>query len=316
MEENIKINYSNYPRPKYDNSLDLHPHFKSYNLSGISDYKNKKNFKDKNLLKPNCLLNNIYNEENNDMENTKISFIKNLIKKPDDLLYDGYLCIRKKPTINYLLKKTKTKENAKLIEENILFKNPYPLLNYLSNRKLPNKSRQLITGILSAEISDLSIGQKIVMKYKPSKSFIKLSKLEFPAIKQPSTNRLYANSNSFLKTEGNFSMSIISKHTRPKFKINFKKNEKNVKDVNLNGFLSNTYLTKKIYSNKKGKIINNIKKYKSCDYNKLKDHETMTDNISFLRKSSKKAFKIKNINHILKDISLLKYNKHLMSLNN
>ena len=36
------------------------------------------------------------------------------------------------------------KENKKLLEENILFKCPYPLIKYLSNRKVKNKSRQLI----------------------------------------------------------------------------------------------------------------------------------------------------------------------------
>ena len=83
-----------------------------------------------------------------------MNFIKSLIKKPDEILYDGYLCNRKKPSINYLLNKTKTKENSKFLEENILFKKPYPLIRYLSNRKIPNKSRQLITDILSAELNN------------------------------------------------------------------------------------------------------------------------------------------------------------------
>ena len=61
----------------------------------------------------------------------------------------------------------------------------------------------------------------------------------------------------------------------------------------------------------------NLKKFKSYDNNiNLKEHSTMTDNISYLRKTSNKKFNIKNINHILKDISLLKYKNHIMSLNN
>ena len=41
----------------------------------------------------------------------------------------------------------------------------------------------------------------------------------------------------------------------------------------------------------------------------------MTDNRTFLKKNINNKFIINNMKHIIKDISRLKYNKHLMSIN-
>ena len=315
MEEDYKINSLNFPRTKQDNHNNFYLNLKAYDLTEIKDYKNKRYFMDKNFLNPNNLKNNlINNEKEKNRENLRISFIKGLIRKPENMLYDGYLCLRKKPTINYLLKKTKTRENKKLLEENILFKHPYPLINYLSNRKVPNKSKKLITDILSSEFNDLSIEQKKGMKYKSDKSFVKDSKVKYPKIKSISIKKENYNPKTFLKTEGNFSFSIISKHRNPKLNINTKNS---CKDVNLNRYLNCTTFPKDNSINKTSKTMINLKKFKSYDNNiNLKEHSTMTDNISYLRKTSNKKFYIKNINHILKDISLLKYKNHIMSLNN
>ena len=46
----------------------------------------------------------------------------------------------------------------------------------------------------------------------------------------------------------------------------------------------------------------------------FKEHKAMTNNISFLRKTETKDYKNKTMNHILKDISLLKYNNHIMPI--
>ena len=314
MEEDYKINSLNFSKTKQDNHNDFHLKLKAYDLTEIKDYKNKRYAKDKILLNSNNLkYNRLNNEREKNIENLRLNFIKDLIRKPENMLYDGYLCMRKKPTINYLLKKTKGKENTKLLEENILFKHPYPLINYLSNRKVPNKSKQLITNILSSEFNELSIEQRKEMKYKPSKSLVKNTKIEYPSIKNISIKKENNNTKPFVKTEGNFSFSIISKHKKPNLEIETKNS---FKDVNLNRYLNCNMFTKDNSFNRRCKTLINLKKLKSYDNNKLKEHSTMTDNISYLRKTSNKNFNIKNINHILKDISLLKYKNHLMSLNN
>lgn len=305
MDEDSKINNIFCKTTKNNNSYDIYSQLKSYDLN---EYKQKKNFDRQKLLKQNRLTNTFDNGTNKNKEVNQINYIRSLIKKPGDMIYDGYLCVRKKPTINYLLKKVRAKENVKLLEENILFKHPYPLLKYLSNRKVPNKSMKLITGILSAELNDLTIEQKLEMKYKPRKSLIKQHKIEYPKIKHVSKSY---DSKYFLKTEENFSISIISKPKNTNLAINTKYN---VKDVNLNGYLNDSSFRNKNNKNKRTIPII-LKKFKSCDNNiKLKEHATMTDNISFLRKSSNKKYKMKNIKNILKDISILKKNKHLMSI--
>ena len=310
MNEDFKINNENYQISKYDTSVKIYSELKSYDITGINGYNNKNHINKKKILNSKQLSNNhLNNGTNKDLELTKINYIKSMIKRPDNMLYDGYLCERKKPTINYLLNKTKNKENTKFIEENKLFKNPYPLLKNLSNRKVPNKSRKLITGILSAEFNDLSVEQKIEMKYKPNKSLIKQPKLNFPTIKTKFNHHNHNNDN-YLKTEGNFSISIFSNPKKKDLKIGTRYD---VKDINLNGFLRSVSLTKQ---NDNKKIIPfSLKKFKSCHDNiKLKEHSTMTDNILYLRKSSNNKYKIKNMKHILKDISLLKHNNHLMSI--
>ena len=107
MEKNkinilIKIINKKILKYKQIKSLDIFSNIQSYDLTGINDYKFKKNFDDKNLLiKMNEILNNNNNVKNEKKEKERMNFIKSLIKKPDEILYDGYLCNRKKPSINF-----------------------------------------------------------------------------------------------------------------------------------------------------------------------------------------------------------------------
>ena len=282
MEEELKNNYFNTKNSIKDNSYNIYPKLKSYGLTEINGYKNKSNFKGKNLLLSNIFSNNkIGANRHKKKEKSKIYFIKSLIRKQDDKLYDGYLCMRKKPTINYLLNKSKTQEEKKLLEDNILFQNPYPLIKCLSNRKIPNKSNQLLTGILSSEFNDLSIEQKKEMLYKPKKHIIKFDNIEYPTIKSISNDKTYNNFRYIIQDERNFSISTTSKRKNPNLKIN----------CNLKKFHS---------------FYNNIK---------LKEHSTMTVNRAFLKKNFNNKFITSNMKQIIKDISRLKYNKHLMSIN-
>jgi hypothetical protein len=314
MNEEFQFNNLIFEKPQKDNSFDIYSQFKSYDMTGINDYKNKTTFKPKNLLiSTKSSINQFHNENKKKEQKLNINFIKSLIKKPDAMLYDGYLCRRKKPTINYLLNKTKSKENKKIIEENLLFKHPYPLLKYLSNRKLKNKSRFLITGILGAEFNDLSLEQKKEIEYKPDKSLIKLSKKKYPIINKFSNNITSNNSRDYLKTEESLSTSTIASRKKTYYKNN---NKHNIKELNLNKFLHNFSEDKKLIDERRKILIYNLNKFKLYNNSiKLKEHSTMVDNITFLRKSEKKKNENKTMSHILKDISILKYKKHIMPIN-
>ena len=278
-------------------------------MTEINNYNNKSFSKTKNILIPTKLINNRFDNYNSkNCKTLNIKFIKSLITKPDAIPFDGYLCKRKKPTINYLLNKTKVKENKKLLEENILFKCPYPLIKYLSNRKVKNKSRQLITDILRAKFNDLSIKQKKEMQYKPIKSLIKLSKNKYPKINNLSQNKTYNNS----KIDESFTLST-SKIKNQFIKI---KNKHYVKKLNLNSFLNNYSTDNKLSDESRKLIIYNIKKLRTYNNNiKYKEHKAITNNISFLRETETQKYENVTMNHILKDISLLKFNNHIMPIN-
>ena len=309
MRDEIQNNNLLLEKNKKDNSHDTYSQSKSYILTEINNYNNKSFSKTKNILIPTKLINNRFDNYNSkNCKTLNIKFIKNLITKPEAIPFDGYLCKRKKPTINYLLNKTKVKENKKLLEENILFKCPYPLIKYLSNRKVKNKSRQLITDILRAKFNDLSIKQKKEMQYKPTKSLIKLSKNKYPKINNLSQNKTYNNS----KIDESFTLST-SKIKNQFIKI---KNKHYVKKLNLNSFLNNYSTDNKLSDESRKLIIYNIKKLRTYNNNiKYKEHKAITNNISFLRETETQKYENVTMNHILKDISLLKFNNHIMPIN-
>ena len=309
MRDEIQNNNLLFKKNKKDNSHDTYSQSKSYILTEINNYNNKSFSKTKNILIPTKLINNRFDNYNSkNCKTLNIKFIKSLITKPEAIPFDGYLCKRKKTTINYLLNKTKVKENKKLLEENILFKCPYPLIKYLSNRKVKNKSRQLITDILRAKFNDLSIKQKKEMQYKPTKSLIKLSKNKYPKINNLSQNKTYNNS----KIDESFTLST-SKIKNQFIKI---KNKHYVKKLNLNSFLNNYSTDNKLSDESRKLIIYNIKKLRTYNNNiKYKEHKAITNNISFLRETETQKHENVTMNHILKDISLLKFNNHIMPIN-
>ena len=284
MRDEIQISNLLLEKNKKDNSHDTYSQSKSYILTEIYNYNNKSFSKTKNILIPTKLINNRFDNYNSkNCKTLNIKFIKSLITKPEAIPFDGYLCKRKKPTINYLLNKTKVKENKKLLEENILFKCPYPLIKYLSNRKVKNKSRQLITDMLRAKFNDLSIKQKKEMQYKPTKSLIKLSKNKYPKINNLSQNKTYNNS----KIDESFTLST-SKIKNQFIKI---KNKHYVKKLNLNSFLNNYSTDNKLSDESRKLIIYNIKKLRTYNNNiKYKEHKAITNNISFLRETETQKY--------------------------
>ena len=165
MDENSLINNLNSSNNNTSSSNGNLKKINSYNITGINDFNNKNELQSNDILSldnnpkynyitetPKPMLTEPYEK------NEKLVFISNLIKKPEDQkIYDGYACFRKKPNINYLLRKFDKRENKVKFEEQKLCKKPYPLIKFLSNRKSPNHSKHLITNMLSAEFNELSI---------------------------------------------------------------------------------------------------------------------------------------------------------------
>ena len=314
---NLKIDNS-----KSANKNDFFKKINPYNITGINDYKNQNKYHNKINLIPlysNSIISNrlpsLPNEDlfQNEKEQ-KLSFIKNLIKKPKDKPYDGYASFRKKPTINFLLKKFEIKENFKIFEENKLCKIPYPLIKFISNRKSPNQSKELITDILSAELNDLSASQKNDIKYKNYKKPIKIRKLKLAERFNNSnfSQRIkYYSNNSNFNNKKDFDFPFLEKNNH--------KRQRNKKIMNENSFNKDNYSC--LTTDKPNPCYNDrrikkklIKSY--CgDYMNLTEHSTLKNNISILKNDVAKKLKYKNtkFNDILKDISLLKAKNHIMA---
>ena len=315
---NLKTNSS-----KSANKNDFFKKINPYNITGINDYENQNKSQNKTNLLPlfsNSIISNklpsLPNEDfSQSIKDQKLSFIKNLIKKPKDRPYDGYASFRKKPTINFLLKKFEIKEDFKIFEENKLCKIPYPLIKFISNRKSPNQSKELITDILSAELNDLSASQKNDIKYKNYKKPIKIRKLKLAERYNNSyfSQRIkYYSNNNHSSNKKDLDFPFLEKNNHKRLR--------NKKIMIENSFNKENYscLTadkpNPCYNDRRNKK-KLIQSYCGGDYMNLTEHSTLKNNISILKNDVAKKLKYKNtkFNDILKDISLLKENKHIMA---
>lgn len=95
----------------------------------------------------------------------KIKYIQKIIEqKPPNKPCDGLATKRKRYSLGYLINRFNDKENVADVEENKLCKVPYPLLYFISNRKLGNNSSNLITNILRGENGKLTQEQQNTIK--------------------------------------------------------------------------------------------------------------------------------------------------------
>ena len=318
MEENSLINNLNTSNNNTSSSNGNLRKINSYNTTGMNDFNKKKELQNNDVspLDNNPKFNYVteipkpmLNEPNE--KNEKLDFIRSLIKKPEDRkIYDGYACFRKKPTINYLLRKFDKRENKTIFEEQKLCKKPYPLIKFLSNRKSPNRSKHLITDMLSAEFNELSIQQKNDIKYKNYKKPIKLAKLEYPEIYNRTNviRKITFFSEKKNKNENNIiEFPLLNKLTEEKIlpKNNLKKSW-----VNRNRNIYSCLTIEPVYNDRK------IKKSLMNSYcgidNNLTEHMTVMNNISILKNDVTKKLDSK-YDDILKDISILKSNNHIMA---
>ena len=294
-----------------------------YNITGINEYKNKNNnYHKENYYTP---FNSKYNKtdvtpiSNNeifdyDEKDAKIIFIRNLIKKPSNKPYDGYACFRKKPTINYLIKKFDLKENSIGLEENKLCKIPYPLIKFISNRKTPDHSKELMTDILGAELNKLSTEQKNDIKYKNYKKPVRLASLRYPEISNNSNFFRKINYTSEIKKNRNRNNSqfpLLEKYIFNNYRY---RNRNNINKSSENRDIYSCLTTSRpCYNNRRIKK-SLMKSYCGEDTN-LTEHSRVMNNISILKNDIAKKIDSKNdkFEKILKDISVLKSNNHIMA---
>ena len=79
FEEEFKFNDINFPKLNQDNSDELFSNLKSYDITEIKAYKNRKNIKEKLLSKQKEILNDEINNCHKTAEKPRMSFIKSLI---------------------------------------------------------------------------------------------------------------------------------------------------------------------------------------------------------------------------------------------
>lgn len=312
MEDYSSINYLNTSNNNSSSPNESYKKINTYNITGINDINTKKEISTKddtskfNYITETPNTGREISEPNEKID--KLKLIRSFIKKPEDQMpYDGYACFRKRPTINYLLKKFEKKDNKIIFEEHKLCKKPYPLIKFLSNRKSPNHSKHLITDMLSAEFRDLSIQQKNDIKYKNYKKPINLSKIEYPEIKSKiNIIRKINFSEKKNKNENNkIEFPFLNRYTEEKF-LSKDNSTKNWENRNIYSCLT----IRPVYNDRKIKksLINS---YCGLD-NNLTEHNTVMNNISILKNEVTRKLH-SNYDDILKDISILKSNNHIMA---
>ena len=312
MEDHSILNYLSTSNNNSTSPNESYKKINTYNITGINDIHTKKEISTKDDTSKFNYITEAPNSRREISEqnekNEKIKLIRSFIKKPDNQMpYDGYACFRKKPTINYLLRKFDKKDNKIIFEKHKLCKKPYPLIKFLSNRKSPNHSKHLITDMLSAEFKELSIQQKNDINYKNYIKPINLYKIKYPEINNKiNIIRKINFSEKKNKNENNkIDFPLLNRFTEEKF-LSRDNSTKNCPNNNIYNCLT----IRPVYNDRK------IKKSLMNSYcgvdNNLIEHNAVLNNISILKnKVTKKLHS--NYDDILKDISILKSNNHIMA---
>ena len=255
----------------------------------------------------------------------KINLVKNILNKP--LIkpqYDGYAVLRKKFTIEYLLQKSLEKEEKTIFEENKLCKNNYPLIKFLSNRKIQNNSNNLLFQTLNIDNNDLTIFEKKEIKNLISNSNLRknrtnLSMNEKKSQKELNTTKLNQSNLFYFQKRNDINNYININEERKKLNLtqsgneyfNINKNfERNLKDLVL--FNNNNRAdTQRIYP---------VLGYGETI--RLDNHDAnRKNNDILLNRNIRKNMNYKNNrkdfinNDIIKDVSKLKLNNKIMNLN-
>lgn len=284
----------------------------------------------------------------NELTQTKKTNIKhNLIDKPSISKspslngFDGLATKRKNYSISYLIKKSTIKENVARIEKNKLFKKPYPLLYFISNRKFGNSSSNLIADILNGENGKLTCEQintlkntvysnndilKIKIKNYNKGKNLKSTLLEqrFNKDTRNKNNQNISNLKEirYYNSNANTSLSRFFNHHKKSLPLlnKFIKNRViNIDYIKKPKIKRSSSCYSSLFEQKSGNK-NKCEVFKSKSVN-LYCHKTNTRNISVINDRLLRTYDIysrknkpnQSLNEIIKDISLLKINNNLIS---
>ena len=270
-------------------------------LNEISEYntflKGKNNIsliKRKNKAKIKTIEKDLFLTQNNITKNiyqSKNKYIKDLIAHPaiKNLTFDGYAVNRKKYSFKELINKVSKKEKEVCLEKNILFKKPYPLLKFLSNRKLYNNSSSLLTELLDNDSSKLTKEQIINIKK------IDEEKNNNNSISNP-FNYFNKYNTIFNPRKNKINRSInLKRNIRIYDYLNIKYNLFNDGKINLNNIFLNQHTSQEaslplIQKYLKDRVTNNKNIFNMKNNSTRKNNSIMKSNIS--NKSDKKKYLI------------------------
>ena len=207
-------------------------------------------------------------------KNEKIKYIQQKLMKnsKEKEPFDSLAVKRKALSLCFLIHQYDIEEKSKSIEENKIFKSPYPLLYCISNRKVGNNSPNLLERILTSENKTLSKKQENAIKNSEySKIFeIDLNDILKNTIRCKST--LKRNSSLFkndafnlLKKSKKEKLPFLNKYIKSKFK-NYNNNI-----FNRNERMKNLPSTTGFFSRQKHKL--NLKAGSSTYYPSIDSKE-------------------------------------------
>ena len=137
------------------------------NNISFKEFKSKENKKDEDLFLTEKIFAKNDKIRMKKKTKTKIMLIKSLLTPPiKNSIFDGYAVNRKKYSFEELIKKVSQKEKRECIEKNKLFKSPYPLIKFLSNRKVYNNTSSLLCELLDNDISKMTKEQLLTINKK------------------------------------------------------------------------------------------------------------------------------------------------------
>ena len=239
------------------------------------------------------------NNITNDIYQSKNKYIKDLITHPaiKNYIFDGYAVNRKKYSFKELINKVSKKEKGECLEKNILFKNPYPLIKFLSNRKLYNNSSSLLPELLDNNSSKLTKEQIINIKKideeKNNNNFN--NSISNPFNYFHKNNTIFNPRNSKLNRSKNLKRNIrIYDYLNTKYNL-FEEGKVNFNNIFLNQHTSKEaclpllqkYLKDRV-KNKNRNIFNMKNNSTIKNYSTIKNNSTMKSNIS--NKIEKKTY--------------------------
>lgn len=316
----------------------IHKYFKtSSNITGLPRISNV--FDIEPIKKSSTLINKINinktpkNKNINFDKKEKINLVIRLMEEPlTKLPFDGFAILSKKYTTEYLLHKSCEKEQKAIFEKNKLFKNNFPLIEILSNRKMKNKNKKMLIQMLTTGYGELTESQKQAIKSEIYKSRL--------------------NKKNFNKKENIFSRKNSQKNSQKSLKITKLNQNKDFFTPNrndINNYISINKNTKTLTQSNffNNKVLNNnrilgksLKEFKERKNNRsetegiylnlglgetvrLYNHKANRKNNDILlerfirktflnNKNNEKDF-IKN--EIINDISKLKFKNRIMPLN-